>query len=129
MTTDPIADMIVRIKNAGDAHIPRVVFGHSKIKEAICKLLEKEGFITNVKVIGDSRKSIRADIVYVSDRPRIRGVRRVSKPSRRIYCASKDIKPVRNGYGLAVLSTPTGILSGEDARKGKVGGELMFQIW
>ena len=128
--TDPIADMIVRFTNAGKVRKDSVSVPFSKLKSEICSTLEKEGYVKSVarkgKTIG---QSLEVGLLYVDGQPRITGVRRVSKPSRRIYRKANEIRPVKNGYGMAILSTPKGILSGSSARKEKVGGEVLFEIW
>lgn len=127
---DPIANMLIQIKNAGQAKHPSVVVPYSHIKFNIATLLQREGYVSAVAKKGKGvRQFLEIGIVYSGKRPRINGVRRVSKPSRRSYVAVKDIVPVRQGYGTAILSTPKGILTGKDARKEHVGGELLFTIW
>ena len=125
---DPIADMLVNIKNAalslkGTASIP-----FSSEKHAIAELLMKEGYLSSVS-ISDNKRSIIVSIIYHEKKPRIHGIERVSKPSRRVYLSSKKISSVRGGVGVVVISTPKGILTGKDARKENVGGEILFTIW
>jgi small subunit ribosomal protein S8 len=128
--TDPIADMIIRMKNAGDARKDTTSFPYSKIKHDICELLKKEGFVgTCTKKGKKTTTSIEVEILYPGDEPRITGVRKISKPSRRIYQGSKDIRRVKNGFGMLVLTTPKGIMTGDEARKEKIGGEALFEIW
>jgi small subunit ribosomal protein S8 len=128
--TDPISDMIIRLKNAGEAHKDTVVVPFSKLKYEICTLLEKEGYVKDLNKKGKKvTKSIEVALVYNGHYPKIEGVRRVSKPSRRIYKKWTEIRPVKNGFGMLVLSTPKGIVTDKVARKEKVGGEAMFEIW
>ncbi len=128
--TDPIADMIIRIKNAGASHKETASFPYSKLKQEICTLLEKEGFIGDVHKKGKKVvKTLEATILYTHNTPRIQDVRRVSKPSRRIYQKVGDIRKVKQGYGALILSTPKGIMTDDMARKNKVGGEALFEIW
>lgn len=128
--TDPIADMIIRIKNAGASHKESVTFPYSKLKHEICNLLNKEGFIGEVQKKGKKVvKSLEVDVLYTNDAPRILGVRRVSKPSRRIYKKVGEIRKVKQGYGSLILSTPKGIMTDDEARKNKIGGEALFEIW
>lgn len=128
--TDPIADMIVRFTNAGKVRKDSVSVPYSKLKSEICVALEKEGYVKSVEKKGkDTGRSLQVGLLYADGHPRITGTRRVSKPSRRIYRKSDEIRPVKNGYGISVLSTPKGILSGSAARKEKVGGEVLFEIW
>jgi small subunit ribosomal protein S8 len=100
----------------------------SRMKEAIAEILEKEGYVKSV----DAKKgthSLSVALLYKGGRPAITGAKRISKPSRRMYMSVHDIKPVKRGYGLLVLSTPAGILTGKDAREKRVGGEALFEIW
>lgn len=128
--TDPIADMIVRMKNAGDSRKDTTSFPYSKIKFDICEVLRDEGFIGTFAKKGKKvATSIEVELLYPGDESRIKGVRKVSKPSRRIYQGAKDIRRVKNGFGMLVLTTPKGIMTGDTARKEKIGGEALFEIW
>lgn len=130
MVTDPIADMIVRIKNAADAGKSGVSVPYSKMKMAIAELLEKEGFVKSVAKKGRKvGKSIEMGLVYEDGSSKVRGVERVSKFSRRVYRKAKELRPVKSGHGLLVMTTPKGILSDKDAREQHVGGEALFKIW
>lgn len=127
---DPIANMIVSIKNAGEAGLKSVVVPYSNLKHEIGTLLVKEGYLESVAKKGKKAvKSIELTISYKDKKPKINGVERISKISRRVYVKSKDIKPVRQGYGIIVVSTPKGIMTGKEARRGNLGGEAMFKIW
>ncbi|HEY4486633.1 MAG TPA: 30S ribosomal protein S8 [Candidatus Paceibacterota bacterium] len=127
---DPIADMLIQIKNAGNAGKESVSFPHSKVKLAIAQVLLKEGYIASVnKKTKKDDRSIDVGVMYENGNPKIKGVQRVSKPSRRIYLGVKEVHPVRQGFGCMVLSTPRGILTGKEARKEKVGGEVLFKVW
>ena len=128
---DPIADMLIRMKNAGVSRKETVEFPFTKMKLAICDVLKNEGFITDFARKGKkvSNKVIEVTLKYVAKQPKITGVTRLSKYSKRVYGGAADIKPVKQGKGILVLSTPKGILSGADARKEKVGGELLFKLW
>ncbi len=127
---DPIANMIIEIKNAGNAGRDSITTPFSKIKENIANVLAKEGFVKAV-----SKKSVKGHPalvvdLYVDNRiPKVKGVRRISKTSKRIYKKSSELRPVKSGYGMLVVSTPKGIMSGRDARKEKLGGEVLFSIW
>jgi len=127
---DPISDMIVQIKNASDAGKESVVLPYSKLKLAILDVLMKEGF---VKSFGKKGKKVVKfiDVVlsYEGDSPKIHGVQRISKTSKRVYHKAKDIRGVKSGFGILVLSTPKGILTDKVARAEKVGGEALFKIW
>ncbi len=130
MMNDPIGDMIIRLKNAGEAGLETVSIPYSKLKMSICELLEKEGYIKSCAKKGKKvAKTIEVELIYEDGEPRIQGVRRVSKLSRRIYQGFREIRPVRHGYGMRVLTTPQGILSDNTAKKEKVGGEALFEIW
>ena len=129
--TDPIADMMSRIRNAGKAKFNSVDIPGSKMKVEIAKVLKNEGYIRNYKFIKDDKQGVlRVYLKYGSDqKSAIYRLNRVSKPSRRSYVKSKDIKPVYNGTGIAILSTSRGIMADRQARKEKVGGELLCTIW
>lgn len=127
---DPIANMIIQIKNAGNAGRDLAVVPHSKVKEAIAAVLKKEGFIKNASVkTRDGKQALEIELLLENRIPKVKGVARISKTSRRVYKKATEIRPVRNGYGAVVLSTPKGIMSGRDARKEGVGGEVLFTIW
>ena len=127
---DPISDMIVRIKNASDSGKESVVFPYSKMKLAILDVLLKEGFVKSFGRKGKKTvKYIETVLLYDNGNPRIHGVDRVSKQSKRVYKKAKDIYPVKNGLGILVLTTPKGIISDKTARKEKIGGEALFKIW
>ncbi len=122
---------MVRLKNASDVHKDNVVFPYTNLKYSICELLKKEGFIVDVTTQGKkpSTKTIEVTLKYTGKTPKITGVSRVSKFSRRVYGGVADIKPVKQGRGLLILSTPKGIMTGEEAKKEKVGGELLCKVW
>jgi small subunit ribosomal protein S8 len=127
---DPISNMIVMIKNASDSRKESVVFPYSKIKVAILELLQKEGFIKSFGKKGKKVvKFIEVELVYSGKEPRINGVKRVSKTSKRVYFGSREIKKVKNGLGSLIMSTPKGIMTDKMAREAKVGGEALFEIW
>jgi small subunit ribosomal protein S8 len=129
--TDPIADLLSRIRNAHLAKHDRLDVPVSKLKVEICKILKEEGFIKNFRMIdGTPVGSLRIFLRYSPEgAPAINHVERVSKPGRRVYKASADIKPVRNGLGLGIISTSQGLLSDDQARQRKVGGELLCELW
>lgn len=129
--TDPIADLLSRIRNAHLAKHDRLDVPVSKLKVEICKILKEEGFIKNFRMIeGTPVGSLRIFLRYSPEgEPAINHVERVSKPGRRVYKASADIKPVRNGLGLGIVSTSQGLLSDDQARQRKVGGELLCELW
>ncbi len=129
--TDPIADMLTRIRNAMAAEKESVDIPESKVKKEVARVLLREGFIENVKFLTDMRfGGIRIYLKYGPEGELvIRRIRRVSKPSRRIYRQCKELRPVLNGLGIYVGSTPQGILSDRECRKHNVGGEVLCEIW
>ena len=127
---DPISDMIAQIKNAGFSGHESVLVPHSKIKASIAELLKKEGFVSKVESVTKKTQSLLQIGLILNKRvPMIQGVKRISKPSKRIYKKHTEIRPVKNGYGLLVMSTPSGIMSGYEAKKAHLGGEALFTIW
>ncbi|MEN9524335.1 MAG: hypothetical protein RL536_404 [Candidatus Parcubacteria bacterium] len=128
MVTDPVSNLITRIKNASDAKKAVVVVPQSKLVENIAHALKKGGYISSVGKNNDTRE-LELGIVYFDGAPRVNGVERISKSSRRIYLKSADIRVFRSGFGNIFLSTPKGILVDMDAKKLKVGGEVLFKIW
>jgi small subunit ribosomal protein S8 len=133
-TSDPIADMLTRIRNAQTVRQPSVSMPASKIKAAIAKILKDEGFIEDYQVTGDRpQPQLVIKIKYFGDwndrHPVITGLQRVSKPGRRVYTRVSEIPWVRSGMGIAILSTPKGVLSGQQARRLGVGGEVLCHVW
>jgi len=129
MVIDPISNFVNGIKNANTAGKETVEFFNSKIKEAIAKALLNEGFIKEISKKKKSNK-IEVTLAYTEDKkPKIKGIERVSKQSRRVYEGYKEIKLFLNGFGRTFFSTPKGILTDREARKEKVGGEALFKIW
>jgi small subunit ribosomal protein S8 len=128
---DPISDMLTRIRNAGLAKQPAVEVPHSKLKESIANILKKEGYVSAVEVLSPEKapKNIRLQIKYQGKKMVLEGLRRVSSPGRRVYVGSTDIPRVRGGLGVAIVSTPEGLMSGSDARKKNLGGELLCFVW
>jgi small subunit ribosomal protein S8 len=134
MMTDPVADMLCRINNAVRAGHTSLVLPSSKLKLAIARVLKDEGFIQNYDVIPDHpQPKIRVWLKYAGERKdresAINGLKRISKPGRRIYVGKDQIPWVYSGVGIAILSTPKGILTDRQARKMGVGGELMCYVW
>jgi small subunit ribosomal protein S8 len=129
--TDPIADMLTRIRNAGKAKFNNVDIPGSKMKTELAKVLKNEGFIRNYKFLKDTKQGVlRVYLKYDQTRSHsVLGLERVSKPSRRVYARAKDIKPVLNGMGIAILSTSKGVMSDTRARSENVGGEILCKIW
>lgn len=129
--TDPIADMLTRIRNAGKAKFSSADIPGSQLKTEIAKVLKNEGFIRNYKFMKDGKQGIlRVYLKYKEDQSHvIFEVKRVSKPSRRVYVSARDVKPVYNGLGIAVLSTSKGIMTDRQARKENVGGEVICTLF
>ncbi len=127
---DSISNMLIMMKNGSLAGKEAVSFPYSKLKHSIADCLKKEGYVKQVsKKIKKGFPTLEVELVYIDKKPKISQVERVSKQSRRVYFGVKDIHRVRNGSGLLVLSTPKGILSGNNARKEQVGGEALFRLW
>ena len=130
MMTDPIADMLTRIRNAGQAGHKWVDMPVSKLKVEIAKILTENYFVHAHKVLDDGKHGVlRVYLKYHDGQPVIRHLERVSRPGRRTYVGAGDIPRVRNGLGMAILSTSAGLLSDRTARKQGVGGELMAKVW
>ena len=130
--TDPIADLLARIRNAQTARHESLVVPHSILRERIVEILRGERFVRSHRVVEDppGRKSIEIILRYTPGRaPLISMMFRGSRPGRRIYLGYREIRPVRNGMGIVILSTPQGILTDRQAREKKVGGELLCTIW
>ncbi|MCB0413603.1 MAG: 30S ribosomal protein S8 [Bdellovibrionales bacterium] len=128
---DTIGDFLTRIRNAGMAKHDRLDIPSSKSRVGIAKILEDKGYIRSFKVAKDNKQGLmRVYLKYDKEGNHvISQVHRISKPSRRVYIRSNEIKPVRSGFGLSVLSTNKGIISGDDAANQNVGGELLFEMW
>ena len=129
--TDPISDLLTRIRNAHLAKHDRLDVPTSKLKQEVCRLLQDEGFIRNFRVVeAETRNTLRIFLRYSPDgTPAINSLERVSKPGRRIYRGADEIQPVRNGFGVGILSTSQGLLSDRQARERRVGGELLCEVW
>ena len=128
--TDPIADFLTRIRNASNSGASEVNAPYSKIKFEIAKILKQEGYVTSVEVgkNGDFQ-CIKVTTKFVNRAPAITGLKRVSKPGLRKYVGAKEVPRVLGGLGISILSTPKGILSGREAKKENVGGELLAYVW
>ncbi len=126
---DPIADMLARLRNATQALKPLVEMPHSRIKEDIARILKREGYVNEVKVEGAKIKKLTITLKYQDRKGIIAGLKRVSTPGRRQYVGCSDIPRVLGGIGTAIVSTPKGVLSGVEARKQNLGGELLCLIW
>jgi len=129
---DPIADMICSINNAQAVGKKQVIFyPYSDFKYAFLELLKNEGFIDNVEKKGRlSKRKIVVDLKYTEDgKPKITKIRKISKQGQRIYSTYKELKPVKSGYGVSILTTSKGLLTNKEARKNKIGGEIICEIW
>jgi small subunit ribosomal protein S8 len=131
MTTDPIADFLTRIRNGALAKHPRVEMPSSKMKIEIARILKEEGYVANFKVVEEKgKKTLRVFLRYTPDRHSvITDLKRISRPGSRRYIGKTGIRPVVGGMGIAILSTPRGLMTGQSARKEGVGGELLCEIW
>jgi small subunit ribosomal protein S8 len=129
--SDPIADMLTRVRNAGKAKFNSVDIPGSKVKFELAKLLKDEGYIRNYKFIKDNKQGVLRVYLKYGDKQEhsILRIDRVSKPSKRVYVKGKDIKPVYNGLGIAVLSTSKGIMTDKHAREKNIGGEVICNVW
>jgi len=130
--SDPIADMLTRIRNANSARHNTVDIPCSRVKEAITKILVDEGYVKGYEIVGDAvKKNIRITLKYGRDKNEkvISGIRRISKPGLRVYAGAEDIPKVLNGLGCAIVSTNQGIVTDRQARKAGVGGEIIAYIW
>ena len=131
--TDPISDLLARIRNAQTARHESLTVPHSILKLGIVKLLSQEGFVGPFQVTEGKeggRKEIRIALRYIASKePMISSLTRTSRPGRRVYVSFRNLKPVRNGIGVAVLSTPKGILTDRQAKEMKLGGEILFTVW
>jgi small subunit ribosomal protein S8 len=129
--TDPIADLLTRVRNALIARHDRVDVPASKIKVAIIRILKDEGFIKNFKISKDNRQGLIRVFLKYSDHnsPVINGLERLSRPGRRLYQKAADITPVLSGLGVAIVSTSSGVMTDKEARRQSLGGEMICQIW
>jgi small subunit ribosomal protein S8 len=123
---DPIADMLARLRNAHQALHQKVAVPRSKMKLAISEILKNEGYILDYSA---GERDITVELKYDGGAPLISGMKRVSKPGRRVYVGAQDIPSVQNGLGICVLSTSRGVLAGGEAKAQNIGGELLFEVW
>jgi len=132
MHTDPISDLLTRIRNAARAQHPRADVPASRLKVEIARILKEEGYISTYKVVDDgkTKKTLRVFLKYTPDRRSvITELRRVSRPGRRKYVGKDQIRPVVGGMGVSIVSTPRGVMTGQAARRARVGGELLCEVW
>ena len=130
MTSDPIADLLARLRNASLARHERAEMPSSRLRGSIAKLLKDEGYVDDVRETDGPKKTLTIVLRYGRDRQSaFDGLRRVSRPGRRVYVRHDQIPRVRNGYGIAILSTSRGVMTDRQARKASVGGELLCEVW
>lgn len=128
--TDPIADMLTRIRNANAARHSVVAIPFSKIKESIANILKNEGYIVDYEIKEEgSKKDIIVSLKFVDGEAVVKGLKRISKPGRRVYSSVEDLPKVLGGLGIAVVSTPKGVLTDKECRKHSVGGEVLCYVW
>jgi small subunit ribosomal protein S8 len=130
MMTDPISDMLTRIRNAAMVKSKVVEMPLSRMKFAIAKILESEGFISNVETVDRAgRPMLSLTIRYEDGTAKVSSLKRISKPGRRVYIKADELKTIRSGYGIAILSTPNGLMTGSEAHKRRLGGELICEVY
>ncbi|MFA5175079.1 MAG: 30S ribosomal protein S8 [Patescibacteria group bacterium] len=129
MMTDPVADMLTRIRNASLVHKKEAVVPYSKLKMNIAKILEREGFLDKAEEITEGLLSILLKLKYVNGVPAIQHIERISKPGHRRYVSKDEIKSVLNGFGISIISTSKGILTNKEAKKNNIGGELICEVY
>lgn len=127
--TDPIADLLTRIRNANNAVLPWVELPHSRLKESVASILKREGFLSDFSVEGTKIKSLKLKLKYDNRKGAIAGLRRVSTPGLRRYVGATSMPRVLGGMGIAIVSTSRGVMTGAQARKAHIGGELLCYVW
>tara|TARA_Y100001936_G_scaffold221110_1_gene235820 strand:+ start:366 stop:761 length:396 start_codon:yes stop_codon:yes gene_type:complete len=128
--SDPIGDMIARIKNASLRCYKKVEIPSSKFKSKIADVLKNEGYIIDYKIENiDGKESLNIDLKYNSGNPVINSIQRISKPGRRIFSSAESLPKVSNGLGIAIISTPKGVMTDQEARKNQVGGEIICKVF
>lgn len=130
MHSDPIADLLTRIRNGAQARLASVEVPHSKIKVDICRILQEEGYIKGYEITSESRfPAIRIEMRYDKKKPVIKRIARVSKPGLRVYKPADDLKPVRSGLATRIVTTSQGVMTDREARKRHIGGEVLCEVW
>ncbi len=131
MVTDPISDLLIRLRNGSQRRHDAVTVPASKMKRAILDILKREGYVEAVEETAvDGHPALKVQLRYVGDgQPMITGLERVSKPGRRVYVGSKEVLKVRNGIGISILSTSRGIMTDQESRRNKLGGEVLCAVW
>ena len=128
--TDPITDMLNRIRNAKAVGKTEILLPFSNLKHQIAEILSREGFLGEVKKVAKGKgKTLKIALKYDIGVPAIEGLKRVSKPGQRIYEKSQNIKRVKGGFGISIVSTPKGLMTNKEARKAKMGGEVLLEVW
>ncbi len=127
--SDPIGDMLARIKNSQSRNYKKIDMPSSKFKTKIAEVLKNEGYIIDFKVISDSKPKLEIILKYYSGRPVISSIERISKPGRRIFSSAESLPKINNGLGIAIVSTPKGVMTDIDARKQKIGGEIICKVF
>ncbi len=131
MVTDPVGDLLVRLKNGAQRRFETVTVPTSKLKRAILEILKREGYVEGVEdSTEDGHPVLHVRLRYIAEgQPMITGLERISKPGRRVYVGSQDIRKVRNGIGVSILSTSKGIMTDQESRKSHLGGEVLCSVW
>jgi small subunit ribosomal protein S8 len=127
--TDPISDMLTRVRNGYQAELPAVEMPHSKIKESIAKILKQEGYVIDVAVEGNLKKTLKMKLKYNGRRGVVDGLKRISRPGLRRYVGATEIPRVLGGLGISIVSTSHGLMTGTEARRKSLGGELLCYVW
>lgn len=126
---DPVANMLTSIRNANSVLLPKVEVPHSKLKEGIASMLMREGYIEQYHVSGEKKRQISITLKYKERRGVIAGIKRVSRPGLRCYARAREIPRVLGGMGISILSTSRGVMTGSDAKKQNIGGEVLCHVW
>ncbi|MGE3308508.1 MAG: 30S ribosomal protein S8 [Limisphaerales bacterium] len=129
MLSDPISDLLCRLRNAARAQHADVLVPHSMLKQSLAEVLKNEGYLSDVAVEGTTKKQIRMKLRYIGRKSVLEGLRRMSSPGRRVYARSTEIPKVRGGLGVVVLSTSSGVVTDREARRRNLGGELLCSVW
>ena len=131
MLTDPIADMLTRIRTAIGVRHPQVILPYSTLKESVLKVFQQEGLIDGFEILGEKQKKVLVvQLKYMDEgKSTISTLRKVSKPGRRVFCGVENLQPFRSGLGVRVVSTSKGVMSDNEARKQKIGGEVLVEAW
>ena len=131
MVTDPIGDLLIRLKNGLQRRHDTITVPASKLKRAVLQILQNEGYVQTVEdAVHEGHPALKVQLRYVGEgQPMITGLERISKPGRRVYVGSKEIKRLRNGIGMSILSTSKGIMTDQESRRNKLGGEILCSVW